>query len=70
MLALPLSEASAKLRVGPPVDDEEDYALDTWAGVIPLSRTAGEPTPDERLSDGIALSPAARAWVARRDASC
>lgn len=70
VLALPLSEASAKLRVGPPVDDEEDYALDTWAGVIPLSRTAGEPTPDERLSDGIALSPAARAWVARRDASC
>ncbi len=67
VLALPLDEASAKLRVGPPVDDEEDYALDTWAGVIPLSTVAGEPTPDERLSEGIAPSPAARAWVARRD---
>ncbi|HEY3970034.1 MAG TPA: pyridoxamine 5'-phosphate oxidase family protein [Solirubrobacteraceae bacterium] len=67
VLALPLSEASAKLRVGPPVDDEEDYALDTWAGVIPLSTVAGEPTPDERLSDGISPSPAARAWVARRN---
>ncbi len=68
VLALPLDEASAKLRVGPPVDDEEDYALDTWAGVIPLSTVAGEPTPDERLSEGIAPSPAARAWVARRAA--
>jgi uncharacterized protein len=67
VLALPLEEASAKLRVGPPVDDEEDYALDTWAGVIPLSTVAGEPTPDERLSESIAPSPAARAWVARRD---
>jgi nitroimidazol reductase NimA-like FMN-containing flavoprotein (pyridoxamine 5'-phosphate oxidase superfamily) len=67
VLALPLSEASAKLRVGPPVDDEEDYALDTWAGIIPLSTVAGQPTPDERLSAGISPSPAARAWVTRRD---
>ncbi len=67
VLALPLDEASAKLRGGPPVDDEQDYALDTWAGVIPLSTVAGEPTPDERLSKRIAPSPAARAWVARRD---
>jgi nitroimidazol reductase NimA-like FMN-containing flavoprotein (pyridoxamine 5'-phosphate oxidase superfamily) len=66
VLALPLDEASAKSRVGPPVDDEEDYALDTWAGVIPLSTVAGEPTPDERLPEEIAPSPAARAWVARR----
>jgi uncharacterized protein len=67
VLALPLDEASAKLRAGSPVDDEEDYALDTWAGVIPLSTVAGEPTPDERLSEDIAPSPAARAWIARRD---
>lgn len=66
VLALPLEEASAKLRVGPPMDDEEDYELDAWAGVIPLSTVAGEPTPDERLSDDIALSPAARIWVAGR----
>ena len=68
VLALPLDEASAKLRVGPPVDDEEDYALDTWAGVIPLSTVAGEPAPDERLLEGTAPSPAARAWVAHRGA--
>ncbi|HXC45713.1 MAG TPA: pyridoxamine 5'-phosphate oxidase family protein, partial [Solirubrobacteraceae bacterium] len=67
VLALPLDEASAKLRAGPPMDDEEDYALDTWAGVIPLSTVAGEPAPDERLSEGIAMSPAGRAWATRRD---
>jgi nitroimidazol reductase NimA-like FMN-containing flavoprotein (pyridoxamine 5'-phosphate oxidase superfamily) len=66
VLALPLSEASAKLRVGPPVDDEEDYALDAWAGVIPLATIAGAPTPDSRLAESTAVSPAARAWVARR----
>jgi hypothetical protein len=67
VLALPLDETSAKLRTGPPLDDEQDYALDIWAGVIPLSTVAGEPTPDERLADGISTSPSARAWVARRD---
>ncbi len=67
VLALPLNEASAKLRKGPPVDDEEDYALDTWAGVIPLNTVADVPVPDSRLADDTAVSPAARAWVARRD---
>ncbi len=67
VLALPLDEASAKLRTGPPVDDAEDYALDTWAGVIPLSTVAGEPIPDKRLSEGVALSPAARIWRAERN---
>jgi uncharacterized protein len=66
VLALPLSEASAKLRSGPPVDDEEDYALDTWAGVIPLATSAGAPMPDGLLSEGIALSPAAQEWIASR----
>src|ERR1700691_2822233 len=61
VLALPLDEASAKLREGPPMDDEEDYALNAWAGVIPLSTVAGEPTPDERLSEGLSPSAAARA---------
>src|SRR3954452_562694 len=36
VLRMPISEGSAKVRTGPPVDDDEDYALDTWAGVIPL----------------------------------
>ena len=66
VFVLPLDEASAKTRTGPPMDDEEDYALDTWAGVIPLATTAGTPSPDGRLAESIALSPAAREWVARR----
>ena len=40
MLAIPIEEASAKIRVGPPMDDEEDYQLDVWAGVIPLRLAA------------------------------
>ena len=46
VLALPLAEASAKVRTGPPHDDEADLALDVWAGVIPLAVVAGEPVPD------------------------
>jgi nitroimidazol reductase NimA-like FMN-containing flavoprotein (pyridoxamine 5'-phosphate oxidase superfamily) len=53
VLELPLVEASAKIRTGPPLDDEEDYALPIWAGVIPLSLQAGEPINDPRLPDGI-----------------
>jgi len=49
VLALPLTEASAKVRTGPPVDDEEDYALPVWAGVLPLRVVAGEPINDPRL---------------------
>lgn len=49
VLSLPLEEASAKVRTGPPLDDEEDYELPIWAGVIPLSLVAGPPTPDARL---------------------
>lgn len=46
VLALPLQEASAKIRTGGPVDDEEDYALPVWAGVVPLKLTRGEPVQD------------------------
>jgi nitroimidazol reductase NimA-like FMN-containing flavoprotein (pyridoxamine 5'-phosphate oxidase superfamily) len=49
VLSIPLSEASAKVRTGPPVDDEEDYELPVWAGVIPLEMMANEPVPDPRL---------------------
>ena len=49
VLALPIDEASAKIRTGPPRDDEEDYALDCWAGVIPLRLAAGEPIADRPL---------------------
>lgn len=66
VFALPLTEVSAKARMGPPADDEEDYALDTWAGVIPLDTVSGTPIPDSRLAEGVPLSPAAREWAVRR----
>ena len=47
-----IEEASAKTRTGPPKDDEEDYARSGWAGVLPLSLTAGEPIADPRLAVG------------------
>ncbi|HEX6086479.1 MAG TPA: pyridoxamine 5'-phosphate oxidase family protein [Thermoanaerobaculia bacterium] len=50
VLALPLEEASAKIRTGGPVDDEEDYALPVWAGVVPLKLTRGEPIADQGVS--------------------
>jgi uncharacterized protein len=50
VVALRLDEASAKVRTGPPVDAPEDYALDVWAGEIPLHLAAGAPMPDERCS--------------------
>ena len=46
VIALPLAEASAKVRTGPPVDDEADYALDVWAGVVPMALVKGEPIRD------------------------
>ncbi len=49
VLSLPLDECSAKVRSGGPVDEPEDYALDVWAGVVPLALTAAAPIPD---SDG------------------
>lgn len=49
VLSLPLTEASAKVRTGPPLDDEEDYDLPIWAGVIPLRLVADPPIADPRL---------------------
>jgi uncharacterized protein len=54
VLAIPIEECSAKVRSGGPMDDEEDYALDAWAGVIPLETVAGVPVADARLRAGIA----------------
>ncbi|GAB2810487.1 pyridoxamine 5'-phosphate oxidase family protein [Actinoallomurus bryophytorum] len=53
VLALPLDEASVKTRQGPPGDDEEDYALDVWAGVLPVTQSFGVPVPDPLLRPGI-----------------
>ena len=49
VLSLPIEEASAKIRTGPPLDDEEDYELPVWAGVIPLKLAADKPVADPRL---------------------
>ena len=53
VLQLPLTEASAKIRSGPPIDDETDYNLPVWAGELPLSLVAGEPIADSRLLPGV-----------------
>ncbi|MBS1164353.1 MAG: hypothetical protein H6R00_378 [Proteobacteria bacterium] len=53
ILSLPLTEASAKLRVGPPEDNEEDYAFKVWAGVLPIGLTVGVPVPDPRNAEGV-----------------
>ena len=55
VLALSLSEASAKIRTGGPIDDEEDYALPIWAGHLPLALVAGVAVPDTRLTAGIPI---------------
>ena len=52
VLKLPLDEASAKIRTGPPKDEPEDYALPIWAGVLPLTLKAGDPIPDAKLPAG------------------
>jgi len=48
VLKIPIQEFSAKVRVGPPMDDDADYSLPTWAGVIPFEMKTGAPIPDER----------------------
>lgn len=53
ILAVPLDEASAKIRTGQPKDEEEDYVLPVWAGVVPLATVPGEPEPDPAMSGGI-----------------
>ena len=53
VLKLPLTEASAKVRTGPPLDDAPDYALAVWAGELPLHLKAEAPIPDPRLPRGI-----------------
>jgi nitroimidazol reductase NimA-like FMN-containing flavoprotein (pyridoxamine 5'-phosphate oxidase superfamily) len=60
VLALPLEEVSAKVRTGTPIDDEEDYALPIWAGVVPIRMTVAEPVSDGRVLPGVAVFDTAR----------
>ena len=55
VVRMPIDEASAKISVGPPDDEDEDYALDYWAGVIPINQTYGEPESDPILQEGITI---------------
>jgi len=57
LLGMTIEEASAKVRTGPPVDDEPDYALPVWAGVVPLTEVVGTPIPDPRLAPGTPFPP-------------
>ncbi|MFI0453632.1 pyridoxamine 5'-phosphate oxidase family protein [Actinomadura sp. 6N118] len=57
VLALSLEEASVKVRTGPPSDEDDDYALDVWAGVVPVRQVFGTPIPDPRLRPGIPVPP-------------
>ncbi len=62
VVAFALDEASAKLRTGPPKDDEADYALEAWAGELPLRLQPLEPVADPRLTPGIPLPEHVASW--------
>jgi nitroimidazol reductase NimA-like FMN-containing flavoprotein (pyridoxamine 5'-phosphate oxidase superfamily) len=62
LVRLPLVEASAKVRTGPPVDDEEDYALPVWAGVLPLRTTTEAAIADDRVLPGLEPPPPPPRW--------
>ena len=66
VMRLPIEEFSAKVRQGPAVDDEEDYAFPAWAGVIPLEMVAGEPIDDTRLMPGVKAPQYARDYTHKR----
>ena len=55
VISFTIEEASAKIRTGAPKDDEEDYNLDVWAGVVPFQFSRSTPIPDERLKPGVAM---------------
>lgn len=60
VLKLPIEEASAKIRTGGPIDDDEDYEMDVWAGVVPISLHPSAPVADEKLSDSVEVPKHAR----------
>ncbi|SLN56467.1 Pyridoxamine 5'-phosphate oxidase [Roseovarius albus] len=62
ILSLEINEASAKIRTGGPGDDEEDYALPIWAGVIPVKMVAGPVEPDPRNLPGVEVSDDVKNW--------
>jgi len=63
ILKIPIAEASAKIRIGPPVDDKEDYDLPIWAGVIPIIKIYGEPMADPILKEGIPIPESVLSYI-------
>ena len=63
VIAVEIESASAKVRAGAPTDEEEDYALPIWAGVVPLQLQADDPVDDPKLKQGIPVPSYARAYV-------
>jgi nitroimidazol reductase NimA-like FMN-containing flavoprotein (pyridoxamine 5'-phosphate oxidase superfamily) len=55
VLEFSIEEASSKVRSGPPLDDESDYGLKVWAGVLPLEMKSRRPIPDDKLVEGVTL---------------
>ena len=55
VVSIDINEASAKIRTGPPIDDDEDYKLSVWAGVIPISQKFDSPMNDPKLNEDIVL---------------
>lgn len=66
VIALPIDSASAKIAADPPEDEEEDYALPVWAGVVPVTTALGAPEGDPRLPVGVPVSPSIAALEGRR----
>jgi uncharacterized protein len=67
VLRVPIEEFSAKVRTGPPIDDEEDYSFPTWAGVIPLEMVVGKAIDDPRLGAGRAVPEYVRGYSRRQE---
>lgn len=63
VVAVTIESASAKVRTGPPKDDEEDYALPVWAGVLPTRQVFGDLVADPQLREGIAVPEYLRAYM-------
>jgi nitroimidazol reductase NimA-like FMN-containing flavoprotein (pyridoxamine 5'-phosphate oxidase superfamily) len=63
VLRVKIESASAKIRTGPPSDDEQDYALPIWAGVVPIQQTFAPPIADDRLSENVTIPESVRKLI-------
>jgi nitroimidazol reductase NimA-like FMN-containing flavoprotein (pyridoxamine 5'-phosphate oxidase superfamily) len=66
VLRLPIDEVSAKIRSGPPADDEADLTWPIWGGLVPLETRVGQPAPDEHMKDAALPAPVVRKFRKRR----